>query len=271
MAETLSFENEYGAFTVGSKGASLLVLKISGQDLLYDFGNESGNWAAGAVMFPFPIRMASGHVMNYAGRQFNWPINDEKHRAALHGFTIEQEFQLSYANEGIKCVFSYNGRHDFYPFPCTLELHYALRKEGFFFKAFVQNDGDRTLPFHLGWHPYFSVKSRWELSPDTTFRLAKNEFSHPGPKLSHAGHDWSKEVDGAFFFAENPRLSNEDYSLEISALASIVQIFRPAGASFIAIEPITGLGHPDFDWLEVTPGERREISGSIKLYSRGKQ
>ena len=51
MADTFRMENEYGAFTVGSKGASLLALKMKGHDLLHDFKQNAGDWAAGAVMF----------------------------------------------------------------------------------------------------------------------------------------------------------------------------------------------------------------------------
>ena len=65
MADTLRMENEYGAFTVRSKGASLLALKIKGHELLHDFKHNAGDWAAGAVLFPFPVRMASGTIMEH--------------------------------------------------------------------------------------------------------------------------------------------------------------------------------------------------------------
>jgi galactose mutarotase-like enzyme len=265
MAETLQFENEYGAFTVGSKGASLLALKIKGHELLHDFKDNAGDWVAGAVLFPFPVRMALGTIMEYNGQKFYWPINDEKHHAALHGFTVNQTFDMTSNTEGICCRFVYDGHYEFYPFPCDLEIHYTLNAEGFLFKAIVRNTGTEPLPFHIGWHPYFKLVGNWELNPEPSARLAKNIFSHPGDKIPYAGHQWVGEVDGAFFYSNNPRIRNDEYTLEIKTPAPLVQIFRPANAPFIAVEPITGLGHSDFPWLEVAPGQCREIRSAITL------
>ena len=265
MAETLQFENEYGAFTVGSKGASLLALKMKGHDLLHDFKQNAGDWAAGAVLFPFPVRMASGTIMAHNGQEFHWPINDEKHHAALHGFTVNRTFDITSNADSVCCRYVYDGHYEFYPFPCVLEIHYALGAQGFSFKAIVRNTGTEPLPFHIGWHPYFKISENWGLSPKPTARLSKNKFSHPGEKIPYAGHQWTEEVDGAFYYSDNLQICNEDYILEITAIAPIVQIFRPANAPFIAVEPVTGLGHLDFPWLEVAPGQHREIRSAIIL------
>ena len=265
MADTLRMENEYGAFTVRSKGASLLALKIKGHELLHDFKRNAGDWAAGAVLFPFPIRMASGTIMEHNGQEFHWPINDEKHQAALHGFTVNQTFDVQLNSNGVCCRYKYDGHYEFYPFPCDLEIHYALGAEGFSFKAIVRNTGTQVLPFHIGWHPYFKVQRNWGLTPEPTVRLIKNEFSYHGEEIPYAGHEWAEEVDGAFFYSDNPRIRNDEYTLEIKKLSPIVQIFRPANAPFIAVEPVTGLGHPDFPWIEVPPGQHREIRTAITL------
>ena len=265
MADTFRMENEYGAFTVGSKGASLLALKMKGHDLLHDFKQNAGDWAAGAVLFPFPVRMASGTIMAHNGQEFHWPINDEKHQAALHGLTVNQTFDVQLNSNGVCCRYKYDGHYEFYPFPCDLEIHYALGAEGFSFKAIVRNTGTQVLPFHIGWHPYFKVQRNWGLTPEPTVRLIKNEFSYPGEEIPYAGHEWAEEVDGAFFYSDNPRIRNDEYTLEIKKLSPIVQIFRPANAPFIAVEPVTGLGHPDFPWIEVPPGQHREIRTAITL------
>ena len=265
MADTFRMENEYGAFTVGSKGASLLALKMKGHDLLHDFKQNAGDWAAGAVLFPFPVRMASGTIMAHNGQEFHWPINDEKNHAALHGFTVNRTFDITSNADSVCCRYVYDGYYEFYPFPCVLEIHYALGAQGFSFKAIVRNTGTEPLPFHIGWHPYFKISENWGLSPKPTARLSKNKFSHPGEKIPYAGHQWTEEVDGAFYYSDNLQICNEDYILEITAIAPIVQIFRPANAPFIAVEPVTGLGHLDFPWLEVAPGQHREIRSAIIL------
>ena len=251
------FSNNWGAFTVASRGASLLSLRIGGRELLHDFGNQWQDWASGAVMFPFPVRMSSGTVMKFEGAEYHWPINDEKHRAALHGLTPWEEFELAQIANGIQASWTYDGAKDFYPFPCKLTITYILIQEGLSLSCRVQNSGTTSLPYHMGWHPYFKTNAL-ALNPVPAHRLKKNEVSHPGVKIPFEGFDWMKEVDGAFFM-ESVQLE----SIKIDPLSPITQVFRPAGAPFVAIEPITGLGHSDFPWRTVAPGGVDEVMTTI--------
>ena len=252
--------NKWGAFTVASKGASLLSLQIEGVDVLHDFGEECYDWASGAVMFPFPVRMASGTEMHFEESQYSWPINDVKHCAALHGMTPWIEFELAQVTNGVEARWTYDGSEDFYPFPCQLTITYTLEEHTLKLACRVENLGQSTLPFHMGWHPYFKVDQKPTLVPTPSHRLKKNELSHPGHKKSFKGFDWTNEVDGAFFMD-----SIDLGHVTIKPLSPITQVFRPAGAPFVAIEPITGLGHPDFPWRTVAPGEVDEVVSTIRL------
>ena len=93
--------------------------------------------------------------------------------------------------------------------------------------------------------------------------MKKNEVSHPGEKIPFEGFDWTQEVDGAFFMD-----SIELGDISIQPLSAITQVFRPADASFVAIEPITGLGHPEFPWRTALPGEAEEVVTIIGLKPR---
>ncbi len=105
----MTFENEYGAFTIDKRGASLVMLRLGKQHLIHDFGIEKYNWASGAVMFPFPVRMSTGTVMQFGDNNFKWPINDENHKAALHGLTPWIDFKLTQHDNGILCEYEYDG------------------------------------------------------------------------------------------------------------------------------------------------------------------
>ena len=257
-----SFSNSFGSITVASIGASLVQAELNGNELLHDFGDQWQQWAAGAVMFPFPVRMASGTVMAFEGAEYYWPINDEKHRAALHGFTPWEEFELAQLPNGIKASWNYDGSKDYYPFPCRLTISYTLDEHGLTLSGRINNLGEANLPFHMGWHPYFKTNAP-ALHPVPTHRLKKNEVSHPGEKIPFEGFDWTEEVDGAFFMD-----SIELRDIRIQPLSAITQVFRPADAPFVAIEPITGLGHPDFPWRTVSPGEADEVVTIIELMRR---
>ena len=254
-----SFSNSFGSITVASAGASLVQAELSGKELLHDFGDQWHQWAAGAVMFPFPVRMASGTVMVFEGAEYHWPINDEKHRAALHGFTPWEEFELAQLPNGIQASWNYDGSKEFYPFPCRLNISYTLEEHGLTLSGRIENLGEANLSFHMGWHPYFKTNTP-ALHPVPTHRLKKNEVSHPGEKISFEGFDWSEEVDGAFFMD-----SIELGDVCIQPLSAITQVFRPADAPFVAIEPITGLGHQDIPWRTVPPGEADEVATTIRV------
>ena len=254
-----SFSNSFGSITVASMGASLVQAELNGKELLHDFGDQWHQWAAGAVMFPFPVRMASGTVMAFEAAQYHWPINDEKHRAALHGFTPWEEFELAQLPNGLQASWNYDGSKNYYPFPCRLTISYTLDENGLTLGGRVENLGKTNLPFHMGWHPYFKTNAP-ALNPSPIHRLKKNEVSHPGEKIPFEGFNWTEEVDGAFFMD-----SIELGDIRIQPLSAITQLFRPADAPFVAIEPITGLGHPDFPWRIVAPGEADEVVTTIRV------
>ena len=60
-------------------------------------------------------------------------------------------------------------------------------------------------------------------------------------------------------------IENENYQVNVTSCSEITQIFRPKGTPFIALEPITGLGHNDFPWRTVAPNSYDEVSCSIRL------
>ena len=254
-----SFSNSFGSITVATTGASLVQAELNGKQLLHDFGDQWHQWAAGAVMFPFPVRMASGTVMAFEAAQYHWPINDEKHRAALHGFTPWEEFELAQLPNGIQASWNYDGAKAHYPFPCRLTISYTLEEHGLTLSGRIENLGKANLPFHMGWHPYFKTNAP-ALHPAPAHRLKKNEVSHPGEKIPFEGFDWAEEVDGAFFMD-----SIELGDVRIQPLSAITQVFRPVDAPFVAIEPITGLGHPDIPWRIVPPGEADEVATTIRV------
>ena len=139
-------------------GASLVRAELNGKELLHDFGDQWHQWAAGAVMFPFPVRMASGTVMAFEGAEYHWPINDEKHARRYTALRLGRNLnwpncQMVYKRAGIMMVQKY------YPFPCRLTISYTLDEHGLALSGRIDNLGEANLPFHMGWHPYFKTNA----------------------------------------------------------------------------------------------------------------
>ena len=262
---SLFFSSAFGSFEIAAQGASLRSLELAGHQLLHDFQDSADAWAAGSLMFPFPVRMSTGTVLEFEGEQYHWPINDTQHKASLHGFTTDRKFLLEHVSNGVKATLKYDGSLMHYPFPCELQVNYCLEGPKHFSMEFiVENLGKRPLPYHVGWHPYFRLGEQSILEPSPTYRLLKNQFSHPTSKNTVEGFNWSEEVDGAFYM-DALIVKTPEYSAHIEPLCGITQIYRPKGASFIALEPITGLGHPDFPWKTLAAGEVQRFKSSIRL------
>ena len=60
---SLSFSSAFGSFEIAAQGASLRSLELAGHQLLHDFQDSAAEWAAGSLMFPFPVRMSTGTVI----------------------------------------------------------------------------------------------------------------------------------------------------------------------------------------------------------------
>lgn len=59
-----------------------------------------------------------------------------------------------------------------YPFEFKLELQYTLDQNGLTVKAAVRNESNQTMPFYLGYHPYFYVEDKDKLEievPSNTY------------------------------------------------------------------------------------------------------
>lgn len=124
---------------------------------------KSNLWYKSTPLFPFPNRLAGGQY-TWRGKTYQFPINDGPNGHALHGFGTECQFE--WINKDIRSQqavltfrFDYGGELEYYPFPFSLTLHYQLSTEnGAQFIATAKNTGAGTMPFGLGWHPYFLVR-----------------------------------------------------------------------------------------------------------------
>ncbi|MEY2962871.1 MAG: hypothetical protein RL754_132 [Bacteroidota bacterium] len=265
----IQFRNDKGSFVVDARGASLRALNIAGLDLLHGPDLLDPMWNAGTVLFPFPVRLQGGVEFVYGGQTTVWPVNDERHRAALHGLSPEVNFELVQEDKGVRCRWHYDGALEYYPYACVLEVFYGLDRDGFSMTVRVENIGVETMPFHWGWHPYFKVGADFSLKELPTHRLGKNQFSHPMERIPFEGFDWGQEVDGAFLFLGSAVvLVREDAVVRIESPGPWVQLFRPAGASFFAIEPMTGLGHMETPWEELAPKESSQYTVGISVTRR---
>ncbi|MDA8345430.1 MAG: aldose 1-epimerase [Thermaerobacter sp.] len=110
------------------------------------------------LLFP-PNRISDG-TFTFNGETYRFPINEPTLHNHLHGFFAKAAWEIvaRSATEGsARLVLRHLLREGddvfrIFPHRLTLELDYTLSADGLRQEVSVQNDGDRPMPFLLGFH-----------------------------------------------------------------------------------------------------------------------
>jgi aldose 1-epimerase len=133
----------------------------------------SGDWESNPVptrsghpiLFPFPGRMRDARF-TFEGKVYQLPFNDSTKLHAIHGFTPRNSWRAIDWNGGEDSAFvtgQFNLKKDlpsalsFWPADFNLNVTYRLFRDRLRVDARVENLGPGSLPFGLGYHPYFRL------------------------------------------------------------------------------------------------------------------
>lgn len=244
-------------------GARLTSLKLKNQgrphDVLWSVSDEdltSNAWYKNTILFPFPNRLEDGKY-EFEGTHYQFPINEPDKHNQLHGMLHSAPFEEKASKvkgdvASITLAHEYNGALPYYPFPFRFEVTYVY-KSGMLEVVFrVTNTGHHSLPFGMGWHPYFQIDGQKIL--DCSFaaqklsRLKLSDRSLPtGEKQSLEApvfHFDRDQLDDAFTVDYRPvayTLSKQDLNIhfQVSESLNFLQVFTPEGGDAVAIEPMT--------------------------------
>lgn len=138
-------------------------------DLLYAdpglFDNGRPTRSGIPILFPFPNRIRDGQC-NWEGRPFALPKIDGTKKNAIHGFVCRKPWRL--VEEGSDADSAWItgefqlSRDDadslpLWPADFVLKVTYRLLAGRLRVESQVRNPGAGTLPFGIGYHPYFTV------------------------------------------------------------------------------------------------------------------
>ena len=117
------------------------------------------------ILFPFPNRIQSGRF-TWEGKEYQLPLNDSSGPNAIHGFVHDRPWRVvdqGAADDHAWVTGEFLGSLDapaqthLWPADYQLRLTYRLEAGGLWFHAEVSNPDSRSLPFGLGFHPYFPL------------------------------------------------------------------------------------------------------------------
>ncbi len=244
------------AAVVTQVGATLRSLTVDGRELLWTFGqDEAPSGSQGKQLIPWPNRIRDGRY-TFDGVEHQLPISEVPRHNALHGLNDGFAWQLvSHTDRSVV------QRHVFHPetgWPGTLTatLIHSVDEGGLRVRVHVTNDGDASLPYGYGVHPYFAFSDIDEVTLDLPFQ---NELRVDEDRLLPievspvtAGNDFRAPrqlgqtvLDTAFTTPASEdwcvRLAGPAHAIEVWADRSLpwVQVFTSPERDALAVEPMT--------------------------------
>ena len=138
-------------------------------DLLYAdpqlFDNGRPTRSGIPILFPFPNRIREGRF-TWEGRKHQLPLNDSTKKNAAHGFVCRRPWRVVDQGGDAASVWLTGEFHaskddpeeyPLWPADYVLRVTYRLSQGRLRIEAEVANPDRVSLPFGLGYHPYFQV------------------------------------------------------------------------------------------------------------------
>ena len=230
-------------------GAALEGLTLSNDRTTRELiSKDPGYLYSSSFLFPFPNRLAEGKYQIH-GRIHQFPCNDFGNPNALHGFINDKEFSIAeQTTDSLTAYYNYNGEFDYFPFPFSFSCKYVLESAALSVYIEIENTGSESMPFGLGWHPYFFVSE----SIDKANMKLPNVIQH---ELGEYSRPTGKTIEFPHFLHEN--------TLDGIELDDCFQITEP-GNSYISFADERQLEiwqDPQFSYLQIyTPGDRKSVA-----------
>jgi aldose 1-epimerase len=138
-------------------GATLRSYTRDGVPIVAGFGpDEWSHSGRGQVLAPWPNRLADGRY-EFQGIQAQAALDEPERSNAIHGLVRWQPWRIVAHAQNVVVLACDLRPTPGYPFEVTLQIEYRLGREGLTVNTTATNRSDRSAPFGLGFHPYFTV------------------------------------------------------------------------------------------------------------------
>lgn len=217
----------------------------------------------GVVLAPFPNRISKA-AYSFEGKNYQLNINREKEQNAIHGLLYNKAFEvideeILEKEASVVLSYFYEGNEPGFPFEFQINITYTLHENDTLeIETIVTNDGESTMPFGLGFHPYFKTTEGINQSnitfPPCNEIIADDKLIPTGKSktfLAKASKLKGKDCqfDTCFELTDS---KNIEFQLEDTKTGKRIaisgqslkefpffQLYTPANRESIAIEPMT--------------------------------
>jgi len=251
------FNDTSSAKIVLNQGASLQELTLNSIPLIQDLHPlKYQETYASSILFPFASRIEDG-AYSFENVQYQTEINELERNNSLHGFVYDKEFQIieqQLESDTASIVLEYNETKltKGFPFTYKIQLTYVLQNDSLALKVNVLNTSNKSFPFTIGWHPYFTssdlYKSILKFDSDTKVLFDKGLITLDTEMYTSNSEIKieDEKLDDCYFLNSNTvEFKTPNYTLNLNSDSdnSFLQVYTPPKENVIAIEPTTGISN----------------------------
>lgn len=197
--------------TVVTAGGGMRELMCGDWPVIMSYGiDEVPPGGSGQPLIPWPNRLAGGSY-EFAGKQYQVPINEPALGNALHGFARWMTWSVEEAEPSSAVLSLLLYPRAGYPFALHNEIEYAVHPGGVNVAVTARNVGRTSLPYANGFHPYISAGSAridsclLSISAETWLRSDERQIPIGRERIEGSGYDFrarrrigSLQLDTAF-------------------------------------------------------------------------
>ena len=251
---TIEKNNELVACILQNHGGILQKLILDGKDIIDGSNiNGSNQFFKNSILFPFTGRITDGKY-TFENKSYQLEKNEPYSNNALHGLVFNQIFDLVSVKEEeekaeISLSYKSNGCSG-YPFPYSMNITYIIKEKTINFIVKITNIGEDTMPFGIGWHPYFKIQDSYSTKIQlnsrkkyiTNNRLVPIDYTETNNMVDIKIDD-NKFDESYLLSSDNILITTGDYQLRMKIINgdnnNYLHIYTPSEKNSVAIEPLT--------------------------------
>jgi aldose 1-epimerase len=193
-------------------------------------------------LVPFSNRVAQA-TLQWEGTQHPLVRNNGEEPHAIHGVGWQRPWEVL-DSDGTFAMLAYEHRADAsWPFAFDSSQTFKLGDGVLELTLSLTNQSGREAPAGLGWHPYFTKRTRSHIAFEATGRWEMGEDKLPTQRLASTGLDADcafLDVDHCFDgWSGNVRLRDELLDVRIESTLGRLVVFTNDTREFVAIEPVS--------------------------------
>ncbi len=244
----------WAATLLPGQGGAFAALSWQGREVLAPLpraADPNESFAGAFVMAPWANRLDGGWIAVPGGRLRAGPVNRPEEDTAIHGLARALPWRV--ASRGAEAarleqVFEAGpGEAEAAPWRWRATLALTLGEAGALLALSIENRAAATLPFGIGWHPFFRRPAGTRLRLRATARFSRDARRLPVAAQPSEGIDGAEEayagLDTHYAGWDGmAEILRPDLRLSLGAegaWARNLQVFAPEGGDVLCVEPVS--------------------------------